>query len=68
MNCINTGCTIYNGCKIKEVAQHCIIHKKLKLILSNKKDSLVKQVQINPYPASINPDEMVDSYDEKQED
>ena len=21
MNCINTGCTIYNGCKIKEVAE-----------------------------------------------
>ena len=29
MNCINTGCMIFNGCKIKEVAHHCIIHKKM---------------------------------------
>ena len=68
MNCINTSCNIYNACNIKEVAQHCIIHKKLKLILSNKKDSLVKQAQINPYPASVNMDEMIESYDEKQKD
>ena len=29
MNCINTGCAIFSSCRIKEVAHHCIIHKKM---------------------------------------
>lgn len=29
MKCINVGCTIYNLCKIKDAAHHCVIHKKL---------------------------------------
>ena len=65
MVCINTGCTIYHECKIKEVAQHCIIHQKL--ILANNKDSFDKKGQINPYPVFENPDEKVDSYDDNQE-
>ena len=29
MNCINTGCVIFNSCKIKEVAHHCVIHNEM---------------------------------------
>lgn len=64
MKCINTGCTIYHVCKIKEVAHHCVVHQKL--ILTNNKDSFGRQVQVNPYPVFENPDEKVDSYDDNQ--
>ena len=63
MNCINTGCTIYNGCKIKEVAEHCIVHQKL---VMPKKDSFIEQGQMNLNPGPANPDEMAESYDGKQ--
>ena len=65
MKCINTGCTIYHVCKIKEVAHHCVVHQKL--ILTNNKDSFDKQGQMNTYPVFKNPDEKVNSYDDNQE-
>lgn len=64
MNCSNYECTIYKECKIKEVAEHCIIHKKMMLIL---KDCFNENGQINPNPELKETDEMVDSHDVKQE-
>lgn len=63
MNCINTGCTIYNGCKIKEVAQHCVIHNKLTL---DDKGSFNEKGQMNHNAGLLKPDEKVDSYDDNQ--
>ena len=35
MNCIHTDCTIFSSCKIKEVAHHCIIHKRMCFAFGN---------------------------------
>ena len=44
MNCLNTGCTIFNGCKIKEVAHHCIIHQKMVLAYG---DTIEKNAELS---------------------
>ena len=38
MNCINTGCAIFSGCRIKKVAHHCIIHKKMVFVYDDTND------------------------------
>ena len=65
MKCINTGCTIYHVCKIKEVAHHCVVHQKL--ILTNNKDSFGEKMQMNLSGAQKDPEKKVDSYDDNQE-
>ena len=44
MNCKNTGCVIFNSCKIKEVAQHCIINKKMYYTFG---DTVEKEVELS---------------------
>lgn len=64
MNCKNTDCAIYSSCRIKDVAHHCVLHKKM---LFSYGDTIEKgaELSINSQPDEHETGEKVENSNSK---